>query len=95
MYWKKTEFEMNEARKNRDLTGGYDYFPWILKFRKFIILVSVGSLIFGINSLNLYLKDSKEYVSLGASILFGIIVPTVVIILSVKEFKNKKNGLSQ
>jgi hypothetical protein len=57
--------------------------------------VLLGSFIFGINSLNLYLKDNNEYVSLGSSIFFGILVPAAIIILSVREFKNKKNGLSQ
>ena len=95
MYWKRTEFEINESNKKGDLTGGYNYLPWILNFRKFIILVLLGSFIFGINSLNLYLKDNNEYVSLGSSIFFGILVPAAIIILSVREFKNKKNGLSQ
>jgi hypothetical protein len=91
---RKTKQEIDEASLNGDLTGGYNFISWLVYLRPFYVLAAISNFIIGCGILKTY-NEYQETITGLSAIFFGLLVPAVIITLLVREFKNKKKGISQ
>jgi len=91
---KKTKQEIDEASLNGDLTGGYNFISWVWYMRKFFVAAIIIDLFMGYKLYKTY-NEYQETVTGIAAAFFGLIIPIVIITLLVREYKNKKKGISQ
>lgn len=102
-YWtKKTQEEIDKAVKNRDYTGGYEFWPWLWYMRKGYILGFLGNLVGGIISFTIFFKEYLQYgfsgdtwVGLAAGCFFGVFAPFLIGFLLRRDYKDGKQGFSR
>jgi hypothetical protein len=90
----KSKSEIDEAVSNRDLTGGYNFLPWLWYMRKFLVIVIMLDLFIGYKLFKTY-NEYQETITGLSAIFFGLIGPAAIMTLLVREYKNKKKGISQ
>lgn len=94
MNWKKrSNEEIEKSIKSGDLTGGYDFLPWVVYMRLYFVIAIILNIFIGYKLLQ-NINDSS-LVSIIFGIFLGIGVPFLIMVLLTKEFKRKKKGLSQ
>lgn len=91
---KRTYIEVQEATRNGDYTGGYNFFPWLIHMRKFMVFAFFLNIFFGYKALEGYFDNGLEIVTLLVSLFFGVAVPSLIAVLLLREYKEKKQGIS-
>ena len=91
----KSKFEIDEAISNGDYTGGYNFISWVYHMRKFFIVALVFDLFAGYKLAQAYPEYGYELPTLLAALFFGLMVPVIIVVLLLHEFKNLKKGISQ
>ena len=87
---------MSEDKKTspkQDYTNGMKFFPWLWKYRKMLILGFALNVFFGYKAYEGYFENGEETVTLLASIFFGICVPTLIAVLTVRDWRGLKRGI--
>jgi len=92
---KRTKKEINDAVDNKDLTGGYTFFPWLLYMRTLYIVAAILNFFFGCMVWGAYVEHGYETVTLIFAIIFTFCVPSFIVFLLLREYKRKKKGISQ
>jgi cellobiose-specific phosphotransferase system component IIC len=90
----KSKHEIDEAVSNHDFTGGYNFISWVLYMRKFFIVALLFDFFAGYQLCKAY-QAYEETPALIAAISFGLIIPVIIIVLLLREYKNLKRGKSQ
>lgn len=91
---KRTYLEVQKATQEGDYTGGYEFFPWLIHMRKFMVFAFFLNIFFGYKALEGYYENGEEIITLITAIFFGIGVPSLISVLLFKEYKEKKQGIS-
>jgi hypothetical protein len=96
MNWtKRTKQQIDQAVDNKDYTGGYEFFPWIWHMRKFLVVAFFLNIFLGFKCFQAYPEYGYETPTLIAAIFFGIGVPAIIAGLLIREFREKKKGISR
>jgi len=94
MNWKKrSNEEIEKSVQSGDLTGGYDFLPWVVYMRLYFVIAILADIFIGYKLLQNIRESSLVSIIFG--IFLGIGVPFLIMALLTKEFKRKKKGLSQ
>lgn len=96
-YWsKRTEQEVQESVTNKDYTGGYKFWPWLLWMRKAPTIALLMNLIFGWSGgLSVLRSDPSDWTGYGVIIFFGIFVPILVAFLIRRDYKESQKGITR
>jgi hypothetical protein len=95
MDWKKrTQQEINQALEKKDLTGGYEFLPWVWYMRKFMALAFFLNGFMGWQGYKAYLEYG-EAIALIATFFFGICVTSFIGFMLYREHRDKKKGISR
>ena len=90
----RSNFEIDEAVSNGDLTGGYNFLPWVWYMRRFFIAAIIIDLLIGCKLVQTY-NEYQELVTAIAAAFFGLTIPVIIITLLIREYNRKKKGISQ
>ena len=98
-YWsKRTEQEIEESVKNKDYTGGYKFWPWLLWMRKMYVLGFLLNLTFGwIGGLTSFNPENENPAWIGYAVIgfFGIFAPTLIGFLLRRDYKEGQKGITR
>lgn len=96
MNWKKrTKQQIDQSVDKKDLTGGYEFLPWVWHMRKLLVLAFCMNVFFGYKAFEAWPQYGYETPTLIAAIFFGIGVPALILGLLIREFREKKKGISR
>jgi len=95
MDWRKrSSKQIDNSVSDGDLTGGYEFFPWLWYMRKFYVLAFFLNIFMGYQATKGYF-EYEETIALIAGLFFGLAVPSIIAYLLVREHKEKKKGISR
>lgn len=92
---KRTEKEVMDSVDKKDYTGGYTFFPWVLYMRTYYLVAALLNMFFGHAMWGAYKTYGYETATLVFSLFFGIGVPSLIVFLLIREYKEKKKGISK
>jgi len=95
MDWRKrSNKQIDDSVYKGDFTGGYEFFPWLWYMRKFYVLAFFLNIFMGYQATKGYFEYA-EIIALIAGAFFGLVVPGIIAYLLVREYKEKKRGISR
>ena len=95
MDWRKrSNKQIDDSVSEGDFTGGYEFFPWLWYMRKFYVLAFFLNIFMGYQAAKGYF-EYEDVVALIAGAFFGLVVPSIIGYLLVRDYKEKKRGISR
>lgn len=91
---KKTRKEIDSFVTKGDYTGGYKFLPWLVYMRPFLILAIFLNASLGLHTLSQYSEIGETSVLFLGS-LFSVVIPSIIVFLLIREYKEKKKGKSR
>lgn len=87
---KKTKEECDLAQALGDYTNGYEFLPWLYRMRPMHTLGFLGNIFIGIMSI-----VTSEYIDVLTIVIgtfFGVLVPSLIMFLLRREYKQLQRG---
>lgn len=87
---KRTSAEIESAVNNKDYTGGYAFWPWLIYMRFMTCIGFLINLGLGIGCLSVCLSENADWISYAAFGFFGLFAPSLIMYLSRREYNQLK-----
>lgn len=87
---KRTPAEIAQSLQDKDYTGGYTFFPWLVYTQKAYLLGFLGNLGLGIGAMISTWGETEMLIGAG----FAFLAAPLIAYMTVRTYKNKKKGIS-
>ena len=89
--WKKrTPAQIAQSVKDKDYTGGYKFFPWLIYMQKGYLLGFLGNFGLGLAAMIATWGESVMFIGAG----FAFIAAPLIAFMTIRTYRQMKKGIS-
>lgn len=87
---RRSKYDIAASIRKKDLTGGYEFTPWVLYNNKKFLTGMIFNIALGCTLLTV--GDHNDWVTWVVSTFFICVVPIMIILTLIRGYNKNKNG---
>lgn len=90
---KRTKSEIDKSVKNKDYTGGYNWYSWLIYMRFWYLIGLIANLFIGwVGGFSAISSNPELFVGYLMLLIFGLVTPIIIVYFLRSDYKSLKNG---